>query len=146
MVWGASYNRPAWSMLVTERGRQGELFWWYRGTESKNRWDRRVVGYLPSSERFLSRQEKKPLTTAQLVFHLNCMDVEDDEWTHKSDTVGESKGGEYFRAETENTQCKLLSTFLVSQKANTGWFTCLRVKRSQRSILFYSSCMLTSLA
>lgn len=146
MVWGASYNRPAWSMLVMERGRQGELFWWYRGTKSKNRWDRRVVGYLPSSERFLSRQEKKPLTTAQLVFHLNFMNVEDDEWTHKSDIVGESKGGEYFRADTENTQCKLLSTFLESQKANTGWFTCLRVKRSRRSILFYSSCMLTSLA
>lgn len=97
----ATTDRPVPRWLL-ERGGQGELFWWYRGTESKNRWDREVVGYFPFSERFLSWQEKKPLTTAQLVFHLNYMNMEDDEWTHKSDIVGESKAGEHFREETAN--------------------------------------------
>lgn len=53
-------NRQTWSVGVMERGGQ-EQFWWYRGTKSKTSWDRKVVGYFPSSERFLSWQ---PLTTA----------------------------------------------------------------------------------
>lgn len=47
--------------------------------------------------------DKRTLTTAKRAFHLSCTNMEDDEWTHKSDTVGESKGGEHCREESQKT-------------------------------------------
>lgn len=47
--------------------------------------------------------DKRTLTTAKRAFHLSCTNMEDDEWTHESDTVGESKGGEHCREESQKT-------------------------------------------
>lgn len=62
------------------------------------------------------------------------MNVEGDEWAHKSDIVGESKGREYFRAETENANYYL--HFLSHKKQTQVDLRALELKGHEDLVCF----------